>query len=109
MTRTGYVRGRTLVLLLALVAGLIGVPALQLSASSSSASSPPAGTPRPPTRGHTSKAPRRATLGHTPTARTQVDRDLVALLFSGLVRVGPGGTLVPDLAERWSVDATGKT
>ena len=49
-------------------------------------------------------------LSVTPlTARTQVDRDLVALLFSGLVRNGPGGTIVPDLAERWSVDATGKT
>ena len=43
------------------------------------------------------------------TARTQVDRDLVALVFSGLVRNGPDGTIVPDLAERWSVDATGKT
>ena len=38
-----------------------------------------------------------------------MDRDLVALLFSGLVRNGPGGTIVPDLAERWSVDKTGKT
>ena len=43
------------------------------------------------------------------TARTQADRDLVALVFSGLVRNGPDGTLVPDLAERWTVDATGKT
>ena len=43
------------------------------------------------------------------TAKTQADRDLVALLFAGLVRNGPGGTLVPDLAERWSVDASGKT
>ena len=33
----------------------------------------------------------------------------MALLFSGLVRNGPAGTIVPDLAERWSVDATGKT
>ena len=43
------------------------------------------------------------------TARTQVDRDLVALIFSGLVRNGPAGTIVPDLAERWSVDDGGKT
>ena len=43
------------------------------------------------------------------TARTQVDRDLVALVFSGLVRNGPGGTIVPDLAESWSVDPTGTT
>ena len=42
------------------------------------------------------------------TARTQADRDLVALIFSGLVRNGPGGTLVPDLARSWSVDPTGQ-
>ena len=43
------------------------------------------------------------------TARTQADRDLVALVFSGLVRNGPNGTIVPDLAASWTVDATGKT
>ena len=41
------------------------------------------------------------------TARTQADRDLVALVFSGLVRNGPSGTVVPDLAERWTVDESG--
>jgi peptide/nickel transport system substrate-binding protein len=41
------------------------------------------------------------------TARTQADRDLVALLFRGLVRLGPGATLLPDLADRWTVDAKG--
>ena len=41
------------------------------------------------------------------TARTTADRSLVALVFSGLVRLGPGGTLVGDLAERWTVDDTG--
>src|SRR5207344_1340889 len=43
------------------------------------------------------------------TARSQADRDLVALIFSGLVRNGPGGSIVPDLADSWSVDPTGKT
>ena len=43
------------------------------------------------------------------TARSQADRDLVALVFSGLVRNGPDGTIVPDLAERWTVDDTGAT
>ena len=42
------------------------------------------------------------------TARTQADRDLVALVFSGLVSNGPNGTLVPDLATRWSVDKKGR-
>ncbi len=41
------------------------------------------------------------------TARTQPDRDLVALVFSGLVKLGPKETLLPDLADRWTVDATG--
>jgi len=42
------------------------------------------------------------------TARTQADRDLVALVFSGLVRNGPNGTLVPDLAARWSISEDGR-
>ncbi len=42
-------------------------------------------------------------------ARTAADRALVALVFSGLVRLGPGETFVPDLAERWTVDDAGAT
>ena len=41
------------------------------------------------------------------TARTQVDRDLVALVYSGLVKLGPDGTVVPDLASSWTVNAKG--
>jgi peptide/nickel transport system substrate-binding protein len=110
MTRTDTFVVGTLVLLLALVAGLIGVPALQLSTASSTASMPlpgasPAADARPYVEGVLG-VPKSVT---PLTARTQADRDLVALLFSGLVRNGPGGTIVPDLAERWSVDKTGKT
>jgi peptide/nickel transport system substrate-binding protein len=111
MTRTDTFVVGTLVLLLALVAGLIGVPALQLSSSSSPASPGPSGAngpvagSRPYVEGALG-----APVSVTPlTARTQVDRDLVALLFSGLVRNGPDGSIVPDLAEHWSVDKTGKT
>jgi peptide/nickel transport system substrate-binding protein len=43
------------------------------------------------------------------SARTSAERAIVALLFRGLVRLGPDDTLVGDLAERWSVDATGST
>src|SRR5688572_13014582 len=111
MTRTDTFVVGTLVLLLALVAGLIGVPALQLSSSSSPAATAPPGDNAPAAD---ARPYIEGTLGTavsvTPlTARTQVDRDLVALLFSGLMRNGPGGTIVPDLAERWSVDKTGKT
>ena len=43
------------------------------------------------------------------TARTRPERALVGLVFSGLVRLGPGATYQPDLAASWSVDDTGKT
>ncbi len=43
------------------------------------------------------------------TARTQADRDLAALVFSGLVALGPDGTYEPDLASEWTVDPKGKT
>jgi peptide/nickel transport system substrate-binding protein len=42
------------------------------------------------------------------TARTQADRDLVALVFSGLVKLGPDDAVVGDLADRWTVDKTGR-
>lgn len=56
---------------------------------------------------------REGIVGHpssiTPlTARTQADRDIVALLFRGLLHAGPDGTLLPDLARSWSVSQDGK-
>ena len=108
MTRTDTTVVGTLVLLLAIIAALIGGPAIQLAAT-------PA-TPLPSVAGPDFEVRPyvEGVVGHPSsvsplTARTQADRDLVALLFSGLVRNGPGGTLVPDLAERWSVDKAGKT
>jgi peptide/nickel transport system substrate-binding protein len=41
------------------------------------------------------------------TARNRADRMLVGLVFSGLVRLGPGSSYQPDLAESWTTDATG--
>jgi peptide/nickel transport system substrate-binding protein len=40
-------------------------------------------------------------------ATSAADRVLVALTFAGLVRLGPDGTYVPDLASSWTVDPTG--
>ncbi|MGQ9571861.1 MAG: ABC transporter substrate-binding protein [Dehalococcoidia bacterium] len=37
------------------------------------------------------------------TAFNDVDRDLASLVFSGLTRLGPDGTVLPDLAESWEV------
>lgn len=50
----------------------------------------------------------RATNGSPFGARSAADRALVALLFRGLVRLGPGSSVVGDLASRWEVDATGR-
>jgi peptide/nickel transport system substrate-binding protein len=107
MTRTDTFVVGTLVVLLAIVAGVIGVPALQptsLASREPEATAAP-GTDRPYIEGVIGAPASVSPL----TARNQVDRDLVALVFSGLVRNGPAGTLVPDLASHWSVDQTGKT
>ena len=105
MTRTDSFVVGTLVLLLVIIAGLVGVPSLLPTTASNS-------TPPPTTGAVATRAYREGVLGRPVSvsplsARTQADRDLVALVFSGLVRNGPDGTLVPDLAERWSVDPTG--
>src|SRR5690242_16125620 len=110
MTRTDTAVVGTLVLLLAIVAGLIGVPALQPQPSPSAVGAVPSSSPEAsatPTGPHPY---REGVLGRpvsvSPlTAETQVDRDLVALVFSGLVRNGADGRVVPDLARDWSVDA----
>jgi peptide/nickel transport system substrate-binding protein len=105
MTRTDSLVVGTLVVLLAVIAGLVGVPAL---------------LPPPPTTAPIASLAvpvehpyREGVLGHPVSvsplsARSQADRDLVALVFSGLVRNGPAGSLVPDLAEHWSVDPSGR-
>ena len=38
-----------------------------------------------------------------------VDKDLVALVYSGLTKLDPTGQVTPDLAERWEVGPDGKT
>jgi peptide/nickel transport system substrate-binding protein len=42
-------------------------------------------------------------------ARTRSERTLVGLIFSGLVKLGPGNTYEPDLASSWTTDDKGKT
>ena len=51
-------------------------------------------------------------LGHATNAspfgaRSSADRDLVALVFRGLVKLGPNQQIVGDLASSWDVDPTG--
>jgi peptide/nickel transport system substrate-binding protein len=111
MTRTDSVVVGTLVALLAMLATLIGAPAFQLVAAPTGFSSPSAAPSAPEieVRPYIEGVLGSPTSVSPLTARTQADRDLVALVFAGLVRNGPNGTLVPDLAERWSLDKSGKT
>ena len=37
------------------------------------------------------------------------ERDAIALLFRGLTRLGPAGTIQPDLASAWDVSSDGRT
>jgi len=43
------------------------------------------------------------------TAATRTERDLAALVFAGLVRLGPDQTVVADLAARWDASPDGRT
>jgi peptide/nickel transport system substrate-binding protein len=51
----------------------------------------------------------RATNASPFGARSAADRALVALLFRGLVKLGPGNSIVGDLASTWDVDESGRT
>jgi peptide/nickel transport system substrate-binding protein len=104
MTRRdrGVVAG--LVLLFGLIVGGVAAPALTQSPTASPGASGFAGE---------SRAYREGVLGvagsvNPLTAQTRADQDLVALIFSGLVALGPDGSLVPGLARDWEVDEAGK-
>lgn len=104
MNRIDHALVAGLVLVLAVIALAIGAPAFSPGVATPSPS--PAIPETPPYREGAIGIP----ISVNPLgARTQVDRDLVALAFSGLVRRGQDGTLIPDLAARWSVDVTGRT
>jgi len=114
MTRTDSFVVGILTLLLALVAGAIGIPSLQTQAAADARPSPsaagsPSASPSAQMRPYV-EGVMGAPVSVSPlTAQNQPDRDLVALVFAGLVRNGPNGTIVPDMATRWSVDASGRT
>ena len=104
MTRTDSLVVGTLVALLALITSLVSVPSLLPTAASSLE---PGATDAPIARPYREGVLGRPDSVSPLSARTQADRDLVALVYAGLVRNGPSGSLVPDLAERWSVDSSG--
>jgi peptide/nickel transport system substrate-binding protein len=94
-----------LLVLLGAIAVLIGAPAL-LPASPSATAQP---TTPPDVSPYREGVLGRPVAVSPVAARTQADRDLVALVFSGLVARGPDGVLIPDLASRWTADPTGKS
>jgi peptide/nickel transport system substrate-binding protein len=91
-------------LVLALIgAALVGVP----SGNPSSLLAPGDGT------GARQVVLREGVLGQVRTldplfARNQAERDIDALLFRGLTRLGPAGAIVPDLARSWQVAPNGR-
>jgi ABC-type transport system substrate-binding protein len=98
-------RDAAVVLVLVLVLGVLGAA---IAAPGFSPVVAPVATPTPaPIPIH-----REAVVGlpssvNPVTARTQADRDLVALLFRGLVRSGQDGRPIADLATGWTVEAKG--
>ncbi len=107
MTRRDRLLVGVLLVVLAVLVGAVVEGGLERSRATPRPS--PASSPEQP-----SVAYREGVLGRPDsvsplTARNRAARDLVALAFSGLVRPGPGDSWVPDLAERWSVDAEGRT
>jgi peptide/nickel transport system substrate-binding protein len=110
MTRADGIVVGTLVALLALIAALVLAPSVLPAAAVGATPTPSPGSAGP----IVARPYREGMVGHpisvSPlTARSQPDRDLVALIFSGLMRNGPDGTILPDLARSWTVDATGST
>jgi len=100
--RDDFVIG-TLVLLLAIVVAAVSLPG---AVGPSVTAAPSAGVASVPYREGIVGRP---TSISPLSARNQVDRDLVALIFSGLVRLGPEGGFAPDLAATWTVIDEGRT
>jgi peptide/nickel transport system substrate-binding protein len=63
----------------------------------------PATTGQPYVEGVLGRATNASPFG----ARSAADRALVSLLFRGLVKLGPGGSIVADLATSWEADSSG--
>jgi peptide/nickel transport system substrate-binding protein len=89
---------------LAIIVALVALPSFESPAAIATPSPSPSG---PPVAAYREGVVGRSSSITPLTARGPADRELVALIFSGLVRLGPGGDVLPDLAESWDVDKTG--
>jgi peptide/nickel transport system substrate-binding protein len=93
-----------LALVLAFAAIAIAGPAFTPPSTATTPSARPTPTPAIPYReGALGRPVAISPLG----ARSQVDRDLVALVFEGLTRLDADGQPIPALATSWSSDTTG--
>jgi peptide/nickel transport system substrate-binding protein len=104
MTRRDRGVVAALVVLFGLIVGGVAAPALTQGPLGSPGASRFPGESRPYREGILGVAESVNPL----TAQTRADQDLVALVFSGLVALGPDGSLVPGLARDWQVDEAGK-
>lgn len=100
-------RDRAIVGVLSVALIALSVAALAPSLRSSDGAAQPSGS-IPDARHYVEGVLGRATNASPFGARSAADRALVALLFRGLVRLGPGSTVVGDLAARWDVDEDGR-
>jgi peptide/nickel transport system substrate-binding protein len=101
-------RDRALVGVLSIALIALSVAALAPSLQSSDGS----GEPTPgvvDTRHYVEGVLGRASNASPFGARSAADRALVALLFRGLVQLGPGSSITGDLASRWEVSDAGRT
>jgi peptide/nickel transport system substrate-binding protein len=100
-------RDRALVGILSFALIALSIVALAPSMHSAEGSVEP--TPNiPDARHYVEGVVGRATNASPFGARSAADRALVSLLFRGLVRLGPGSSIVSDLAARWQVDPSGR-
>ena len=105
MTRRDHAVVAVLVLLLAVLGGAIALP--PPAPSSTDTQQTPGPSPIEPV------TYREGVIGVpesiTPlTAHSRSERTIVGLVFSGLVRLGAGNRLEPDLAASWTTDDTGR-
>jgi peptide/nickel transport system substrate-binding protein len=103
MSRRDRYAVAALLLAMAVAGAVLLIPPAAPGASSSTSARPSAGpvTYREGIVGHPSSI-------NPLTPRSQVDQDLVALLFRGLTRAGADGSVVPDLAT-WTSTPDGRS
>jgi peptide/nickel transport system substrate-binding protein len=97
-------RDRLVVVLGVAILGILGAGVL----ASSSPDARSGATPSPSTSTLVEGIVGRATSVNPLEPRNAADLDLIALVFSGLTRSFPDGSVGPDLAESWTISRDGK-